>query len=106
MTSMALEMLRDALDCLLQGDDAKAIAVCKRDLEVDNINRQLYRELTSFMVEKPETISRAIELMFISKSLERIADHATNIAEETIYLTKGKDVRHTEEVKKADKPVA
>jgi phosphate transport system protein len=106
MTSMALEMLRDALDCLFQGDDAKAIAVCKRDLEVDNINRQLYRELTSFMVEKPETISRAIELMFISKSLERIADHATNIAEETIYLTKGKDVRHTEEVKKADKPVA
>jgi phosphate transport system protein len=105
MASMALEMLRDALDCLLQVDEAKAIVVCKRDLEVDNINRQLYRELTSFMVEKPETISRAIELMFISKSLERIADHATNIAEETIYLSKGKDVRHSEELKKADKPV-
>ena len=105
MASMALEMLRDALDCLLQVDEAKAIVVCKRDLEVDNINRQLYRELTSFMDEKPETISRAIELMFISKSLERIADHATNIAEETIYLSKGKDVRHSEELKKADKPV-
>jgi phosphate transport system protein len=106
MTSMALEMLRDALDCLLQVDEAKAIAVCKRDLEVDKINRQLYRELTSFMVEKPETISRAIELMFISKSLERIADHATNIAEETIYLSKGKDVRHSDEVKKSGKPEA
>jgi phosphate transport system protein len=106
MTSMALEMLRDALDCLLQVDEAKAIAVCKRDLEVDKINRQLYRELTSFMVEKPETISRAIELMFISKSLERIADHATNIAEETIYLSKGKDVRHSNEVKKSGKPEA
>jgi phosphate transport system protein len=106
MTSMALEMLRDALDCLLQVDEAKAIAVCKRDLEVDKINRQLYRELTSFMVEKPETISRAIELMFISKSLERIADHATNIAEETIYLSKGKDVRHSDEVKKIGKPEA
>jgi phosphate transport system protein len=106
MTSMALEMLRDALDCLLQVDEAKAIAVCKRDLEVDKINRQLYRELTSFMVEKPETISRAIELMFISKSIERIADHATNIAEETIYLSKGKDVRHSDEVKKSVKPEA
>jgi phosphate transport system protein len=106
MTSMALEMLRDALDCLLQVDEAKAIAVCKRDLEVDKINRQLYRELTSFMVEKPETISRAIELMFISKSLERIADHATNIAEETIYLSKGKDVRHSDEVKKIGKSEA
>ncbi|HZL46753.1 MAG TPA: phosphate signaling complex protein PhoU [Opitutaceae bacterium] len=100
MTGITLEMLRDALDCFLQVDEAKAVAVCKRDAEVDNINRQLYRELTSFMVEDPATISRAIELMFISKSIERIADHATNIAEEMIYLSKGKDVRHTEEVKK------
>ena len=106
MTNIALEMLRDALDCLLQVDEAKAVAVCKRDIEVDKINRQLYRELTSFMVEKPETISRAIELMFISKSIERIADHATNIAEETIYLSKGKDVRHSDEVKKSVKPEA
>jgi phosphate transport system protein len=104
MSEIALAMLRDALDCLLEGDEAKAIAVCKRDVEVDNINRQLYRELTSFMVEKPETISRAIELMFISKSLERIADHATNIAEETIYLFKGRDVRHSDEVKKTPPP--
>jgi phosphate transport system protein len=99
-------MLRDALDCFLQEDEAKAMAVCRRDLEVDNLNRQLYRELTSFMIEEPETISRAIELMFISKSLERIADHATNIAEETIYLSKGKDVRHSDEVKKSGKPEA
>jgi phosphate transport system protein len=101
MAVMALDMLRDALDCFLQVDEAKAVAVCKRDAEVDDLNRQLYRELTSYMIEKPETISRAIELMFISKSIERIADHATNIAEEMIYLSHGKDVRHTEEVKKA-----
>jgi phosphate transport system protein len=106
MVSMALEMLRDALVCFLQVDEAKAVAVCKRDAEVDNLNRQLYRELTSFMIERPETISRAIELMFISKSIERIADHATNIAEEMIYLSQGKDVRHTEEVKKDGKPLA
>ena len=100
MANIALEMLRDALDCFLNGDTEKALAVCRRDAEVDSINKQLYRELTSFMIEKPGTISRAIELMFISKSLERIADHATNIAEEMIYLAKGRDVRHTDEVKK------
>ena len=100
MANIALEMLRDALDCFLNGDTEKALAVCRRDAEVDSINKQLYRELTSFMIEKPGTISRAIELMFISKSLERIADHATNIAEEMIYLAKGKDVRHSDEVKK------
>jgi phosphate transport system protein len=54
------------------------------------------------MIEKPETISRALELMFISKSIERIADHATNIAEEMIFLFKAKDVRHTDEVKKGN----
>ena len=101
MANIALEMLRDALDCFLNGDVEKAIAVCHRDTEVDLLNKQLYRELSSFMVENPATISRALELMFISKSIERIADHATNIAEEMIYLAKGEDVRHTEQVKKA-----
>jgi phosphate transport system protein len=100
MAKMASEMLRDALDCLLRVDEQKALAVVRRDAEVDLINRQLYRELTSYMIEKPGTIGRALELMFISKSIERIADHATNIAEETIYLAKGRDIRHTEETKK------
>jgi phosphate transport system protein len=100
MAKMAAEMLRDALDCLLRVDEQKAMAVVRRDADVDLINRQLYRELTSYMIEKPGTISRALELMFISKSLERIADHATNIAEETIYLAKGRDIRHTDETKK------
>jgi len=100
MASIALEMLRDALDCFLNGDVEKAVAVCHRDAEVDLLNKQLYRELSSFMVEKPTTIGRALELMFISKSIERIADHATNIAEEMIFLAKGQNVRHTEQVKK------
>jgi len=100
MADIAEEMLRDALDCLLHGDMEKALGVCRRDAEVDKLNKQLYRELTSYMIESPATISRALELMFISKSLERIADHATNIAEETIYLEKGLDVRHTDAVKK------
>jgi phosphate transport system protein len=99
MANIALEMLRDSLDCFLHADEHKALAVIRRDPEVDNINRLVYRRLTSYMIENPDTIARALELMFISKSIERIADHATNLAEEMIYLVKGKDVRHSEEVK-------
>lgn len=94
MAVLAAQMLRDALDCFLHNDTNKALMVIRRDEEVDDINKQIYRELTSYMIEQPGVISSAIELMFISKSLERIADHATNIAEEMIYLAKGKDVRH------------
>jgi phosphate transport system protein len=101
MADIALEMLRDALDCFLNGDEAKAMAVVRRDSEVDSINKQLYRELTSFMIERPQSISRALELMFISKSIERIADHATNIAEEMVFLAHAKDIRHNDEFKKS-----
>ena len=100
MAEIAQQMLRDALDCFLQHDNAKALAVIRRDQEVDDLNKQIYRELSSYMVEKPDTISRALELMFISKSIERIADHATNIAEEMVYLAKGEDIRHNDELKK------
>ncbi len=99
MAVIAEQMLQEALDCFHSGDTAKAIAVCKRDHEVDQLNKQLYRELAGFMVENPANISRALELMFISKSIERIADHATNIAEEMIFLAHGKDVRHRPELK-------
>lgn len=100
MAEIARGMLRDALDCFLDCDMDKAMAVCRKDAEVDAINRQLYRELSTYMSEDPKATTRALEIMFISKSLERIADHATNIAEETIYLAKGEDVRHTASVKK------
>jgi phosphate transport system protein len=103
MAEIALVMLRDALDCFLQHDNEKALAVIRRDQEVDDLNKQIYRELSGYMVEKPEMISRALELMFISKSIERIADHATNIAEEMVYLAKGEDIRHLDELKKAPK---
>ena len=96
MATIALAMLRDALDCFVQEDEQKALSVIRRDPEVDNLNRLLYRRLTSYMIEKPDTIARALELMFISKSLERIADHATNIAEEMVFLAKGHDIRHSD----------
>ncbi|MDF3058382.1 MAG: phoU [Rariglobus sp.] len=100
MANIAIEMLRDALDCFLHGDTDKALAVVRRDAEVDLINKQLYRELSSFMIENPATTTRALELMFISKSLERIADHACNIAEEMVFLAQATDIRHREELKK------
>ena len=104
MNTIALEMLRDALDCFVQEDQQKAIAVIRRDPQVDNLNRLLYRRLTSYMIEKPETIARCLELMFISKSVERIADHATNIAEEMVFLAGGQDIRHSD-ITKGEVPV-
>jgi phosphate transport system protein len=100
MAMMAQQMLREALDCLLESDnEEKALAVIRRDREVDKLNKQLYRALTAHAAANPGTINRVVELMFISKSLERIADHATNIAEEMVYLTQAKDIRHTPEVR-------
>ena len=95
MAKMALEMLDHALDAFVSGKPEKARAVIPRDKEVDALNRQLHRELSSYMVEKPTTITRCLNLMVISKSLERIADHATNVAEEVVYLYEAKDIRHS-----------
>ncbi len=95
MAKMALEMLDHALDAFVNANPEKARAVIPRDKEVDALNRQLHRELSSYMVERPTTITRCLNLMVISKSLERIADHATNVAEEVVYLYEAKDIRHT-----------
>jgi len=95
MARKALEMLNDALDAFVNRDPAKARGVVPRDKEVDLLNKQLHRELSSYMIEKPTTITRCLNLMVISKSLERIADHATNIAEEVVYLYEAKDIRHS-----------
>jgi phosphate transport system protein len=96
MATMALEMLREAITAFVNREPQRARAVVPRDRDVDELNRQLYRELASYMVERPTTIARSLHLMVISKSLERIADHATNIAEEVVYLYEAKDIRHTD----------
>ncbi len=98
MATMSLEMLRDAISAFINRETDKARAVIPRDRDVDNLNRQLHRELSSYMVERPTTITRCLHLMVISKSLERIADHITNIAEEVVYLYEAKDIRHTKSV--------
>ena len=94
MAKTALDMLKSALDSFVHRDPDKARAIIPRDKEVDALNKQLHRELASYMVEKPSTISRCLNLMVISKSLERIADHATNVAEEVVYLCEARDIRH------------
>jgi len=102
MAAMGLQMLQDALQAFVQRDPAKARVIIPRDKKIDSLNKQLQRELASYMVERPATISRCLNLMTISKSLERIGDHATNIAEEVVYLHEGEDIRHNPKAKHAD----
>ncbi|MSU28359.1 MAG: phosphate transport system regulatory protein PhoU [Pedosphaera sp.] len=95
MATMALEMLNDGLEAFVSRDSVRARAVLPRDKDVDALHKQLQRELITFMLEQPNTITRCLHLMQISKRIERIADHATNIAEEVVFLHEGRDIRHT-----------
>ncbi len=88
-------MVKEALDAFVRSDADLAIKVCKDDSFVDEINDQIQRELLTFMMEDPSAITRSMKLNYVAKSLERIADHATNIAEMVIFMVKGKDIRHT-----------
>jgi phosphate transport system protein len=96
MATMSLEMLREAITAFVNREPDRARRVIPRDQDVDDLNRQLHRELSSYMVERPTTITRCLRLMVISKAIERIADHATNVAEEVVYLYEAKDIRHAE----------
>ncbi len=95
MAEWTMRMVKDCLDAFVNRDAALARQVCADDGVVDRLTEQLFRELLSFMIENPQTISRAIRLTFVGKYIERIADHATNIAELVVYLVEGKIIRHT-----------
>lgn len=95
MAEKCLKMVGEALDAFVRGDSVLARKVLEDDDEIDELNEQLFRELLSYMIENPKTISRAIRLSFISKYIERIADHATNVAELVVYMVEGKIIRHT-----------
>jgi len=95
MAVIAAAMVTEALDAFVRGDDQAAYAVCRRDSEVDLLNEQIQRVLLTFMLEDSGAITRAIKVTAIAKCLERVADHATNVAEMVIFMVKGKDVRHT-----------
>jgi phosphate transport system protein len=95
MGKMARLMVKESIDAFVKDDAALARKVLTDDDFVDDLMEQLFRELLSFMLEDTRTISRAIRLSFIAKYLERMADHATNIAELVVYLVEGKIIRHT-----------
>jgi len=95
MAERAQRMVKESLDAFVNHDAQVARKVCADDDFVDELTEQIFRELLSFMLENPNSISRAIRITFISKYLERIADHATNIAELVVYLVEGKIIRHT-----------
>lgn len=94
MAKEAQRMVHTSLDAFVRRDTALAREVIEEDDVVDGYAHQLYRELLSFMVEEPKTISRATRILLVSKYLERIADHATNIAEMVVFMVDGKMIRH------------
>jgi phosphate transport system protein len=87
-------MLREALDAFVRRDAATARRLVLRDDVVDDLNRQLFRELLTFMIEDPATITRAMELVLVARNLERVADLATNVAEEVVFVAEARIIKH------------
>lgn len=94
MAEWARAMLRDSLDAFVREDTELALQVCQRDDFIDKLTAQLFNEMLSHMTQDPQSVSRAVRILFLAKYLERIADHATNIGEMVIYMVKGKSIRH------------
>lgn len=94
MADQVQAMLKDCLDALVQRDAEAALEVCRRDSEVDRLNRQLYDDMLSLMTRQSDSCERAVALLLVGRALERIADHATNIAENVVYLVSGRTVKH------------
>ncbi len=94
MAEKAIEMLQESLDSFVNKDAELAVEVCKKDDEVDALEPQIVRELVTYMISDPETIDRALTLILIARALERVADLATNIAEDTYYIASGKTLKH------------
>jgi phosphate transport system protein len=94
MAEKAQRMVKESLDAFVSRDTELARRVCGEDADVDALKEQIFRELLTYMMEDPKTIPRAIRLILVSRFLERVADHATNIAEMVVYLVESKMVRH------------
>jgi len=94
MSDTAARMVKESLEAFVEKSTTKAAEVIKMDGEVDALDDQIFRELLTYMIKDPENITCSLALLLTSRSLERIADHATNIAEEVIYMVKGEDIRH------------
>ena len=95
MGEIGIGMLRKALDALARLDPVAAAAIVREDAEIDEEFRSIVRQLITFMMEDPRTISQSIDILWVAKAIERIGDHSKNMAEQVIYVVKGTDVRHT-----------
>lgn len=102
MADRALAMLRQSLDAFARLDVTEAMRVVKQDHEVDDAFRAIMRQLITFMMEDPRTITRSLEILFVAKAIERIGDHSKNMAEYVIYMVEGRDVRHLSEAEIAE----
>ena len=94
MARLSREMLSDALEAFVRGDAQMGREVCKRDDKVDALNRSVFRIMLTHMMEDPHTIGAALELFLVSRNLERVADLATNIGEDVVFLVEGKSIKH------------
>ena len=94
MARLVVEMLDDALDAFVNANPEKALKIIPRDKEVDRLNKTMQKELAEIMKQRSDAVDRCLHLMAVSRSLERIGDHAKNVAEEVVYLFEGRDVRH------------
>lgn len=94
MARLSQKMIREALDAFVRNDSKLADTICRADDEVDRLRDQIFRELLTYMMENPKNVTRALDLILIARNLERVADHATNIAEDVIFIAEGKNVKH------------
>ena len=94
MARLAREMLSDALEAFIRGDSASAREVCRRDDRVDALHDSVFRIMLTHMMEEPQTIGAGVEVFLVSRNLERVADLATNIAEDVVFLVEGKSIKH------------
>ncbi len=94
MAKLVQNMVKGSIDAFVNHNPAMATGVCEHDDEIDLINDQIFRVLLTYMMENPKSITPAVDLILISRNLERIADHATNISEEVIFIEEGKNIKH------------
>jgi phosphate transport system protein len=94
MANLAQKMIKNSLDAFVNQNPELAKQVCRDDDEVDRINDQVFRELLTYMMEDPKSITRAVDLILVSRNIERVADHATNISEDVIFIVQGKNIKH------------
>ena len=105
MANLAQQMIKKSIEAFVHHDAQLAQEVCRKDDDVDRINDQIFRELLTYMMEDPKSITRAVDLILVSRNLERVADHATNISEDVIFIEEGKNIKHHIQEERQETPL-